>query len=510
MIVAIVSVLLVAGGSASAFFIFNKSPKVQYLMAEATSLKLMGELYQDRYTNEMKWIDVQKKKPVETVFDLSAEWNDPNISYIMGEVQSVVNSSKLLVKSVLDPVNDQAEFEVSAELGSLKERFGTLYATPEKLLLSLPFTEDLIRFDDDDFGRMMKESDEEYEGPDSLGLPRLFEDNPYSTGELNTYLRKEYMEYIFKELPESAFTDEKENIVVFDNKINAKKLTMSLTEEEVKKLVEKVLKKARDDEKLKSLLKEELAMSSISGNLSTYEIKEFFNNYEAGFDDAINGIGDLSLSEGIRSTIWHHSNRIVKREFAMKIGEYEDEENALMIKGTQLLEKEEQKWKYTFAGTDIYDDEQTVKFNGDLTWKDGKADDSMTIDTSEGKVIYKGKEELDGKKRTFKRTFGFSDGDSEPKIVWTGNATHENDSMAAEHAFSLSGIEFDEGNYSLNLNQKAKIVKKVDMPKEDSDTVVLKDMSIDEIETYVTEDLAEKMQLWIMELMGDVESEIYN
>ncbi len=499
-----------AGGSASAFFIFNKSPKIQYLMAEATSLKLMGELYQDRYTNEMKWIDVQKKKPVETIFDLSAEWNDPNVGYIMEEVQSVVNSSKLLVKSVLDPVNDQAEFEVSAELGSLKERFGTLYATPEKLLLSLPFSEELIRFDDNDFGRLMRESDEEYEGPDSLGLPKMFEDNPYSTGELNTYLRKEYLEYIYKELPDTAFKDEKEKVVVFDNEINAKKLTMSLTEEQVKTLVKKVLKKARDDEKLKSLLKEELAMSSISGNLSAYEMTDFFNNYESGFDEAIDGIDEMSLSEGIRSTIWHHSNRIVKREFSMKIGEYEDEESAITIKGTQLVEKDQQKWKYTFAGTDSYDEEQTVTFNGDLTWKDGKADDSMTVDTSEGKLIYKGEEKLDGKKRTFKRTFGISDGESEPEVVWTGNATHEKDSMKAKHVFSLSNAVFDEGNYSLNLNQQAKIVKKVKRPAEDSDTVVLKDMSIDEIETYVTEDLAVKMQSWIMDLMGNVESEIYN
>ena len=41
--------------------------------------------------------------------------------------------------------------------------------------------------------------------------------------EANSYIEKEYIEFFIKELPEDAFTSEKEEIVVFDQKVKRKK-----------------------------------------------------------------------------------------------------------------------------------------------------------------------------------------------------------------------------------------------------------------------------------------------
>ena len=54
------------------------------------------------------------------------------------------------------------------------------------------------------------------------------------------------------------------------------------------------------------------------------------------------------------------------------------------------------------------------------------------------KFTYKGKEQLKDKKRTFTRSFGFTDGDMDPALIWKGSATHESDSMKANHEFTLS------------------------------------------------------------------------
>src|SRR5690606_4061566 len=134
-------------------------------------------------------------------------------------------------------------------------------------------------------------------------------------------------------------------------------------------------------------------------------------DFEDSLDEAVNEVNGWHSPNGLESTIWHKSNSIVKREFAMSLGVNEDEISSLKIAGVQSLEKSGQKWDYSFTGKDSYTQEdETVKFTGDLTWKDGKSDDTMTLTLPDADATYKGKEELDGKKRTFNREFSISDG----------------------------------------------------------------------------------------------------
>ena len=48
-----------------------------------------------------------------------------------------------------------------------------------------------------------------------------------------------------KELPEEAFTSDKEEIIVADQKVKAKKVIMNLSEEQVKTLLKDLLEKAK-------------------------------------------------------------------------------------------------------------------------------------------------------------------------------------------------------------------------------------------------------------------------
>lgn len=505
----IVAAILIVGGSASAYFMFSKSPKLQYVMAEGASLKLMGELFQDRYQNEMKWMETQKKKPTETTMDISAEWNEPYVSYDMEEAQALINSSKLTIRNVFDPVKKETEIELGADVGSTSIDLGKVFATPEKVLLALPFTDDLIRFDDSDFGRIMREIDEEYEGNENLGLSQLFETDFSSASELTTYVRKEYLEFIFNELPEEAFTSDKEDVDVFGKTVKATKLTMKLDEKQYKSLVEKVLVKLQKDEKLKEMLKDQMAMSSFAGDVTATDLTNMITEYEEGLEMMIEELDELDTPGTITSTIWAISNKIVKRDFDMTVGE-EGEEESLRIEGVQLLEKEEQQWKYKISVVESNDDkEDLVKFNGKLAWKDNNSNDSITLIMDDVKLTYKGQEKLDGSKRTFERTFGFTDGYDSPELIWSGSAKHEGDSMSADHNFTINEESWDPDMYHLKLKQKSKVVKNVEMPKESADTVVLKDMSVEEMVEYAEESLAADAQGWVWDLMGDIESEIY-
>ena len=510
LIIFVVTALVVVGGSVSAFFLVVKSPKVQYFMAEADTFGQMGEIVEDRYKNELKWIEVQQEKPVKTEFNLSGEWNDSSVDYDMQQVQSIVNSVTLSMKQVNDPVKKEMEASFSGKLGSMDVNFGSVYATSEKLLASFPFMDQLIRFDDKDYGKLMRENNPEYQGNDNLGLSSLFENGFTMTEEHRTYVEKEYIQYLMKELPEEAFTSEKEEIVVFDKKVNTKKVKMDLSEIEVKKLMKNLFEKAKKDEKLKSILKEQIAVSSIAGDASNNDIATMMENYDDGLDEVIKGIDSISIPNGLQSTIWHQSNTIMKREFKMGIGQDNNQVSMLAIGGTQMLDKEAQKWDYKVGVKESSGENNDIRIKGKLTNKDGKANDSLTVSMNDNKFTYKGKEILKDKKRTFERSFGFTDGDMYPELIWKGSATHESDSIKANHEFTVNEESMGDNMFNLILKQQGKVVKKVDLPKENSETVNIGQMSMVEIEAFIGENVTPKFQEWIAGLMGDIQGELDN
>ncbi len=231
------------------------------------------------------------------------------------------------------------------------------------------------------------------------------------------------------------------------------------------------------------------------------------DGFEDGLDEAIVGVDSIKLPNGLQSTIWHHSNKIVKREFAMGVGEDKTDVDTLMISGTQLLEKVGQKWDFTVGVEDSFGDENFVKIKGDLSWKDQKAIDSITLTMDDMKFIYKGKEQLKDKKRTFTRSFGFTDGNVDPAVIWKGSATHESDSMKANHEFTFSEESMGVNMFNLILKQQGKVVKKVDMPVETDGTVNIGKMNKDELEAF-TEEAMVKVQDWMFGFMEDLQGEI--
>ncbi len=512
-LIAVLTAVLVLGvGSVSAFFLFNKSAKVKYLLAETKTFTQMGDLFEERYQNEVDWMDVQKEKPVETTYDVSAEWNDPSAGYDMVEVQRILNNTTLSMSQVKDPVKKEWEMNFSGKFGSVAAEFGSLYFTPEKMMAGLSFSDKILFFMDEDYGKMMRATDSSYDGPEKLGLSHIFEEQFALTGEFQTYVKEEYMEYLYHELPEEAFTSEKEEIDVFGEQMKTEKVEMKLTEEQVKSLLVDLFKKAREDEKLKALLKEQIAFSTMTDDISDRKLTELIRDFEDALDEAIDEVNELHIPNGIVSTIWHKSNSIVKREFAMSIGEFEDEIATLKIEGVQLLEKSGQQWDYSFTGTDPYtQDETIVNIKGDLTWKDGKSDDTITITAEDVVITYKGKEELDGKERTFNREFSISDDGFSPSIVWSGTASHEKDSMKADHEFTLNDPSgaISTSDIYLRVKQEGKIVKNVDMPDDSKTHVDVGKMSSNEMDDLENE-LAEEFEKWVTDLMGDLQSELEN
>src|SRR5690606_9197134 len=162
---------------------------------------------------------------------------------------------------------------------------------------------------------------------------RIFEEQFSMDGEFQKYVKEEYMEYLYHELPEDAFTSDNEEIEVFGDKMKTEKVAMKLSEEQVKSLLVDLFKKARDDEKLKALLKEQIAFSTMTDDVSDQRLTEMMDDFEDSMEEAIDEVKGWHIPHGIESTIWHKSNSIVKREFAMSFGEVKDEVGTVKIEG---------------------------------------------------------------------------------------------------------------------------------------------------------------------------------
>ncbi|MFP3359699.1 hypothetical protein R0K17_20445, partial [Planococcus sp. SIMBA_143] len=105
------------------------------------------------------------------------------------------------------------------------------HVTAEKILLGLPFIDEILQLKDEDLGPLLKEVDPEtFTGEESMNLEQLFEG---TNSEDLEYFKEEYGKMIFEELPEDAFEQTEESIKVQDHSLDTEKISLHLSEEQV-------------------------------------------------------------------------------------------------------------------------------------------------------------------------------------------------------------------------------------------------------------------------------------
>src|SRR5699024_813098 len=68
------------------------------------------------------------------------------------------------------------------------------------------------------------------------------------------YLQEKYGKLLYDEIPEDAFSSEKEDVDVEGDSVNAEKIELHLTEEEVQTIVANLFDEMEDDERLKEII----------------------------------------------------------------------------------------------------------------------------------------------------------------------------------------------------------------------------------------------------------------
>ena len=188
LIVGIVTVMLLIGGSVTAFFLLKKNPKEQYFYGEYKTMEQGWNSFKERYENELAWSDKTKTTPTQHEFEVSLSASDAFFDMDPMITDLVENSSATIVAET-DPKKGEAKVDLSVKVMDVTIDDIVAYMTTEKLLLSLPFQKELLQLNDKDYGNLMRNFDPSYIGTEKLGLESLKLENTFLSDENIDYLK---------------------------------------------------------------------------------------------------------------------------------------------------------------------------------------------------------------------------------------------------------------------------------------------------------------------------------
>src|SRR5699024_8655256 len=166
-------------------------------------------------------------------------------------------------------------------------------------------------------------------------------------------LKEDYIISVYDNLPKDAFDSEKETIEVDGEDVKAKKITMDLSEEQVKEMLISMLEKAEDDEDLQKIIKDRMQAQMMGVSADSADVDELFDE---GIPEVIDAIeDDFHMEDGITSTIWVDDKKVAKRDLNVSVGNG-DEAADLIVEGTNALEDEQQKYDYQLSLVDPQDE----------------------------------------------------------------------------------------------------------------------------------------------------------
>ncbi|MFD1850736.1 DUF6583 family protein [Oceanobacillus bengalensis] len=498
----IITIILIAGGTAAAFVLSNTSSKEAYFLAEKNTFESLKEEIEERYQAEIDWSKASYEKPTEQAIELSAEYNDPAAgteNYATVDPAQIINNSSITLTAQADVPNKQISTELAANISGIEIDGLSAYITDEKLMVGLPFIEEILQIKDEDLGPLLHEIDPMvFTGEESLELDTIFEEYGVITEDDLDYFKKEYVEMIYDTLPDEAFTSENESIEVNGESLDTEKIEFHLSEQQVKDLLSDIFAKLEKDDRVKELLRLQMEQQ-FSGMSIDSDIDEMIAEFETAMADAKEGIQDFQITDGFTSTIWIHDKTIAKRDLNIELGPDQSDLVTFTMNGTQRLQDNTQHFNYELYFADALTD-GTMNIVADLSSENDKAADSINLTFGEYTLSYEGTESINDGTRDFERVFSYEDSMTGGSLLWDGSSTYNNDQMNSEHHFSIDSPELGPDMFSLHAFIEGKYIDGVDMPKEDS----VKDLGglpAEELMNYVEVDLTPKFQQWIFEMM---------
>lgn len=344
-IIAILIVLLGIGVGYS--MVWNQSPKMMYLKAEAYTweenknqfIKDYGDAFD--FLKEMYHADaVTREENLSVDFDIENADEDVLLKKIQDEINrlsfQMVSSSNQKDKSHyyhLQFLQDNQSF-INLEL----------HQSPEYTALQMKeIYEPVLKLKNDRFGDLIRKFDSTYTGTDSLYVEPIDYQEYILTTEESRYLKEKYGKLLNEELKGEYFTITKDALrLEKDGEAHMlDQLSLKLSEEQVQEILTKLLTEMKTDEKLYSMLESRfLSLATLVDGNITLTSEDIRQGYDIVFKELLAGVDAIYLSNGLVSNLYiNGDNYVEKREVII-----EGSDTKVVLSMTSMPMKNSQEW----------------------------------------------------------------------------------------------------------------------------------------------------------------------
>ena len=488
-------VVLAIGG----YFLYQNlvnTPKNAYLMAELDNSEEITELVEERFEDELEWYENSMKNLSETSINVTAETNDPSLND-MG-LAEIINNAEINLNASQDIEKEMSTFDLSANINTLSIEDVNGYITGDKLGLTLPFIEEYLVVNEEDAPKLLHETNpENFEGDEEIDFSTFFQSSSL-TEEERDYFVDEYSKYMQENLPDEAFESAKEEVKVGENTVDAEKLTMTLTEEQMHDFLKGLFNKMAEDEKLVNLVNAQL----LSANFGMPAGQEEDLEASKMFKQAASEVEDLEFPNGLSSVVWQDGEgNIVKRDFDVSVVT-EGETTDIALGTTNEVREDGNLITSTLTGNG----EEEVVFVFDLNEVENGYEDTFTVNAAGEEQIKLVSTKSDEDENTvWNLEAAINQGatsDQPLKLFMESSTNYASDQASGDiQLYAEDGQTITKDTAVINITHESSTISEVEIPSSDNEKDLGK-MSKEELEAYFTDEVQPKFEEWARENFG--------
>lgn len=499
-----VSVGVIALLAIGAYILFQtmvNNPKNNYLMAELDDVEGTFEMFDERFESELDWYEHAQTNAIESTLGITAETNDPSLEE-MG-MSEMINNSNIDLAIGQDMADEVSTMGLNADIAGLSISDVNAYITGEKAGLTLPFIEEYMVVNEADAATFLNTLDpESFDGSEEIDYSMFFETSAL-TEEQREYFIDEYSTFIRENLPDEAFESESEEITVGENTVNADKLTMTLTEEQIHTFLRDLFNKMAEDEELANIIETQMMAANL-GNPQAPSAEDTATELNNSLKEAAENIEDVGFPDGLTSVVWTDGDdNIVQRDFDTSIT-VDESTGQIAVDGTTEISEDSTVFNYDATITDETM-ESVIGYTADLNETESGYEDVITLraDSEDLFVINSVKtEEEDNTVWNADINFNEQMTGSPLTLFMESNSVYGEDQATADMTFYADdGVNVTRDTFVLNMTSDSQTVSEIEVPGADNEKNIGQ-MSMEELDAYFNNEIGPKFEEWMNENFG--------
>lgn len=500
-----VSVGVIAVLAIGAFILFQtmvNTPKNSYLLAELNEVEDTFDVFDERFESEMDWYEHAQSNAIESTVGITAETNDPSFQE-MG-IDQMINNSNIELTVGQDINNEVSTLGLNANIAELSISDVNAYITGDKAGLTLPFIEEYMVVNEADAATFLNTiNPEAFDGSEEIDYSMFFESSAISE-EQREYITDEYSSFIKDNLPDDAFESDTEEVTIGENTVNADKLTMTLSEEQIHTFLRDLFNKMAEDEEIASIIETQMMAASF-GNPEAPSAEETASEFNSSLKEAAENVENVGFPDGLTSVVWTDGDdNIVQRDFDMSVT-VDDATDQIAIDGTNEVQEDSQLINYDMTVTAEDGNEGGIGITADLKETENGYEDVLTLraDTEDLIVLNSVKsEEEDNEVWNADVSFNEQAFGSPLTVFMESSSVYDGDQATSDVTiYAEGGTSITRDTAALNITGESQTVDEIAVPSADNEKDIGQ-MSMDELNDYFNNEVGPQFEEWMTENFG--------